>query len=386
MKKLGVIINSKIQDYLDKGLTSEYLKEYYNPEGFFDEVYIFSPVEKFNTKLLGMKIINLKLKNLKKLIKKFGINIIRAYNGSLACDIACLNKVTGVPVIVSVHTSNPVLHKSIKRADFVFCVSKIVQKVVLQTFENLKRIWLLPNRVNLEIMHPILKSGITDLNKKFPFKYKILHVGRKSYEKNLDQIIKALKFLSEDYCLIAIGRGNLEFYVRLAKEIGVSDHCFFIDVVQNDKLPEYYSWADCICNPSKFEGFGVVFIEALACEAIIITSNIPPMNEFIEHMKNGLLIKETENPQLLAELIELACTDQKLRHKIKSNARKSVEMFEKSRIDTLEKEYYRVILEMTHKNSFKVSIWDDIWQSFGNLLLKILPKKIRNRVFRYFPF
>ena len=86
-----------------------------------------------------------------------------------------------------------------------------------------------------------------------------------------------------------------------------------------------------MCVPSRWEGFGIVFIEALACESIVVTSDIAPMNEYIKHGRNGLLVKDYENPKALAEMIKTACNDKRLQECLKINTRKSVERFEKNK-------------------------------------------------------
>jgi malonyl-CoA O-methyltransferase len=152
--------------------------------------------------------------------------------------------------------------------------------------------------------------------------------------------------LGEDYCLLAVGRGNSDEYVNLAKEKGVLQNCCFIESINNQELARYYSLADCMCTPSRWEGFGIVFVEALACEAVVVSSDIAPMNEYIEHMKNGLLVKEYEDPAVLAEMIKLACNDKQIRGYIKENARDSVKNFSKDKIDELEIEYYKKVLDL----------------------------------------
>ena len=96
----------------------------------------------------------------------------------------------------------------------------------------------------------------------------------------------------------------------------------------------------------------MVFIEALACESVVVTSDIAPMNEYIEHMKNGLLVKNYEDPQSLADMIGVACTNKQVRESLRQNARKSVERFEKSRIDRLEANYYEKLLAMAQNHQF----------------------------------
>jgi glycosyltransferase involved in cell wall biosynthesis len=263
-----------------------------------------------------------------------------------------------------VHDTNPrILHESIRKADIVFCVSAAVRSLVVKKFPWHDRVWILPNRVNLEVMRPFSPREISLLDTAYPYQYRILHVGRKSFEKNLDTVIKALKIVGKEYCLVAIGRGNTQEYSELAKAEGVAEQCYFLDSVANEELPRYYSWANCVCNPSRWEGFGVVFLEALACAGVVVTSDIPPMNEYITHMQNGILVKDYENSQALAEMIAVACRDAGVRESIKGRARESIIRFDKRAIDQQEAHYYKTVLEMGQHNEFNASLFKTIFRA-----------------------
>ena len=241
-------------------------------------------------------------------------------------------------------------------------MSDAVRKLVLTKFNRKDRVWILPNRVNFDTMRPYSKNELKYMDNKYPFEYRVLHIGRKSKQKNLDTLIKALKILGKEYCIIATGKGNVDEYVKLAKEQDVMERCYFIDSIPNEELARYYSWSNCMCTPSRWEGFGMVFTEALACEAVVVTSDVAPMNEYIKHRENGFLVEDYENPQALAEMIKVACNDAQLRNHIKKNARKSVERFEKSRIDKLEVDYYKKILAMSRNKEFNVPLWQKIFR------------------------
>lgn len=358
--RLAIIPSDPIEAYKNVGISS-WLKDYYNPLNLFAEVYLLSPLEKEERYVFGMNVIPTKPKQLISRIRELNIDLIRAYGGYWACDMACKNKVRGIPVVVSVHDTNPeLLHNSIKKANVIFCVSEAVKELVLTEFKRSDMVWILPNRVDFNTMRPYPENEIKDLNNEYPFKYKIMHVGRKTKQKNLDTLIKAVKILGSEYCLLAIGRGDKETYLKMAEEQNVIERCYFIESIKNDELARFYSWTDCMCTPSRWEGFGIVFMEALACESVVITSDIAPMNEYIKHMKNGLLVKDYENPQALAKIIKMACNDKLLRKSLKKNARKSVEKFEKSRIDKLEVNYYNKILEMNQNKEFSWSFWEKV--------------------------
>ena len=93
-------------------------------------------------------------------------------------------------------------------------------------------------------------------------------------------VIRSLPALGNEYALISVGRGDRGLYEDLARSLGVGTQCFFVDSVPNHELPRFYSFVDCMCTPSRWEGFGIVFIEALACEAMVVTSDIEPMREY----------------------------------------------------------------------------------------------------------
>jgi glycosyltransferase involved in cell wall biosynthesis len=86
------------------------------------------------------------------------------------------------------------------------------------------------------------------------------------------------------------------------------------------------------------------------------------MNEYIQHMENGLLVKDYENPQSIAEVIKTVCNNDQLREYLKKNSRKSVRKFAKSKIDKLEVNYYKRILKMNQNCEFNLPFWEKIFR------------------------
>jgi malonyl-CoA O-methyltransferase len=356
IKRLAVIPSDPIEEYLKRGYSPVELEGYYNPCKYFDEVYLLSDLEKKTADILGMKVIPTPAKALRRRLKELNINVVRAYGGNWACARACERRVPGVPVVVSVHDARSErIYEPIKKADIVLCVSAAVKEAVSEKFKRPDRIWLLPNRVDFKAMRPYWPEETHDLEKMFPFRYRILFVGRLSEEKNLDTLVKALKILGDEFGLVAVGQGDKEFYRTLAEKEKVARQVVFIDSIFHDDLARYYSLADCTCIPSRSEGFGMVFIEALACGAVVVTSNIPPLNEYIQNRKNGLLVDHHDDPRALAAAIQEACCDPALRRTVKDNARRSVANFERTKVDELEAEYYRKVLAMNEMGEFSAS-------------------------------
>lgn len=360
MKRLAVIPSDRIEDYLKQGMSPQWLKEYYNPQKFFDEVYLLSELEKDQDECLGMKVIHTPAKDFAGRIKDLKIDVVRAYGGNWACDVACQNKADGVPVIVSVHDKDPArLYDSVGKADLVWCVSDAVKSLVAKKFSAREKIWVLPNRVDMEVMRPRQPFEYHDLSSQYVFKHKVLFVGRLTPDKNLETLIKAIGILGENYCAVVVGSGDRAPYLELARGHRVDKRIFFVESVPHEDLSVYYSWADCMCTPSRQEGFGLVFIEALACRSFVVTSAVPPMTEYIKDEENGLLVPDFLGGHSIAQAIRRACEDKNLRERVRSNARASVDRFEKSRVAQQEAEYYQKVLAMKEKNEFaKFSIKD----------------------------
>jgi glycosyltransferase involved in cell wall biosynthesis len=347
--RLVVIPSDPIEAYEKQGLY--FLKEYYNPQGFFDEVYAISPWETMDRIAYGMNILKIPEKNFKKTIKKIKPDVIRAYGGYWASDLACYNKVKKIPIVVSVHDTNKdLLFSSVRNADMVICMSQIVANIVEDFGVQKNRIRILPNRIDINVFSPKNDSlYFKKLNEMFPAGRHILHIGRKTEQKNIDTLIKSLPLLPTEYSAIFIGAGDAANYIKLAADYNVADRCFWIEYVNNAELPFWYSWCDCFCTPSRWEGFGFVFIEAAACGAAIITSDIAPMNEYLTHNKDSFLVKEFEDPKKLAAAICYVCEDIDYKKAISSKAIETGKLFERDKIDAIEVSYYKEILSSRNK-------------------------------------
>jgi glycosyltransferase involved in cell wall biosynthesis len=346
MTNLAVIPSDPISAYEAKG-THVWCERYYNPAGHFDKVYLFSPLEKEEKFQYGMQTIPTSPKELPQRLEKYQADILRAYGGYWPCDMACRNRHPRVPVVVSVHDTNPEeLYNGIKFADVVFCMSKSVRDLVLTKFKHPDRAWILPNRYDENIFKPQGDFSLPKIDAMCPWEKRLLCIGRLSEQKNQDTLIRALPLLGESYGCLFIGRNDKETLEELARSLGVADQCRFVPSVANDILPQYYCWADAMVTPSRWEGFGIVFIEALACGAVVVTSDVGPMNEYITDGENGLLVADYESPEALAKKIRIACESTELREKMQQQGPKSVLRFERQQIDALEVEYYNCVLSM----------------------------------------
>lgn len=349
MRRLIVYPSDPMQAYLDKGQTYEYYSDYFNPGGYFDEVYVLSPWGDRREEKKG-KVTYIKAlpANYKKIVKQIKPDVIRAYGGYHCADWLAMSRVEKIPTVVSVHDPNPqLIFDSVKYADNIIYMSQCVQNAVEKKIDcSNKGIYILGNRVNVDLYFRNENDAIKEkLDLKFGNGRHVLHIGRKSEEKNLDTLIRAIPLLPKDVNVVFVGQGNFESYESLANELGVRDRVFNIAHVDNVELPSWYSWCDCFCTPSRWEGFGCVFIEAACCETPIVTSDIAPMNEYLSNGENAILVEEYQNPVAIANAINSILSNGIDVEAMTKNARNVGKCFSKDIIDKKEIDIYKEIIE-----------------------------------------
>lgn len=383
MKRLVFFPSDPIKTYIEYGRTYDYLDNYYNPGGFFDEVFCLSPWGDKNYETISkIHYIKAKPEHFSKIIKRIKPDVVRGYGGYCCADWVSISKVKDIPTVISVHDTNPeLIHDSIRYADEIICMSESVKKAVTKFVKDIdaSKIFVLPNRVDVEIFSKKYdEKYFKKLNEKFGVGKHVLHVGRKTEQKNIDTLIKALNFLSKDVSVIFVGGRDAEKYKQMAVSEEVADRCFFLGSVNKNELPMWYSWCDCFCTPSRWEGFGLVFIEAAACEALVITSNIGPMNEYLTNRKNSILVDDFENPKEIAKAIEFSLSDENknLIGEMKKNARQVGLAFSKEKIDAQEVALYERAMSLSANNMINKQLLKTIRSAKMHSRLKCISSKL----------
>jgi glycosyltransferase involved in cell wall biosynthesis len=146
----------------------------------------------------------------------------------------------------------------------------------------------------------------------FPPGRVILTVGRweaREAYKGADHLIRALPALLKifpDVRLVAVGEGNdLPRLQSLARGSGVSDQVHFLPFIAHHQLPNAYDHCEVFAMPSRGEGFGLVFIEAMAQGKPLIGGAYGGTPEIIDDGINGYLVPYGDVAQLVDRLKRL---------------------------------------------------------------------------------
>ncbi len=167
---------------------------------------------------------------------------------------------------------------------------------------QLKDIRLFPNCIKVKTDDVILSNPFN------PDNYNILSVTRLSSSerlKGIDTVIRTLPLLKEKLTTIkysVIGKGeDVERLQKLAKDLGVSKYVDFLGFV--DDVDAYYQHCDIFTLPSKKEGFGIVYLEAMQFKKPVIAVNYGGPTDVILDEKTGFLC-EYDDTQCLRKRIE----------------------------------------------------------------------------------
>jgi glycosyltransferase involved in cell wall biosynthesis len=130
----------------------------------------------------------------------------------------------------------------------------------------------------------------------------LLCVARQDRQKGLDVLIRGLPAVLERHPsarLLVVGReGNATALLKTLVDEGRLGHAVrFVGL--RDDVPDLLCGADVFVLPSRWEGLGSVLLEAMALEAPIVASDIPPIREVVEHASTALL-PPPERPNELA--------------------------------------------------------------------------------------
>jgi phosphatidyl-myo-inositol dimannoside synthase len=136
----------------------------------------------------------------------------------------------------------------------------------------------------------------------------ILTVGRLDAgerSKGFDEVLEALRELPDDVVYLIAGGGNdLERLQRKAATLGVASRVRFTGLFDERDKPDLYNLADVYAMPSRGEGFGFVFLEALASGVPVVASKLDGGREALLGGQLGLLVDPTSPAEIRAALAE----------------------------------------------------------------------------------
>lgn len=236
----------------------------------------------------------------------FAPDVIHAHALGISSGVgAWLKKRLGVPLVVTTHgetecediwKDRSYLKRAAEQADAVAAVSSMLRKVVEQSGASV------PTKVILNGFHV---QNISEEKEKAPFS--IVQVGSLIESKKVDVTIRAFAELRKRHpesVLELVGGGNeMERLQALSRELDVSDAVRFLGFLPNSEALEKMANARFFVMVSSPEGFGIVYLEAMASGCVTIGTEGEGVADLIVSGENGFLVPP-DDPDAIVRVIE----------------------------------------------------------------------------------
>ncbi len=270
----------------------------------------------------------------------------------------------GIPLVITTHSLEPlrpwkreqlgrgydasswVEKTAIEMADAIIAVSKETKEDVLKHFDvDEQKIKVIYNGINLQeyvVTQDVSTLDEYGIDKSKPY---VLFVGRITRQKGIIHLVNAIKYIDKDTQIVLCAGApdtpeiakEMEHSVNEVKK--TRDNIIWIDkMVSKKEVIQLYSHADVFCCPSIYEPFGIINIEAMACETAVVASAVGGIKEVVVDGETGILVPleqqseapfEPVNPDKfsrdLADGINKLINDKELTKKMAINGRARVE-------------------------------------------------------------
>ena len=198
--------------------------------------------------------------------------------------------------------------RTIKNSRYVISVSKTTKRdlqnifhvpdeKILVIYEGVDRIFY--KRLGEEKIQAILAKH--NINRPY-----ILFVGEKRPHKNIDVLIKAFaelsKMVNNEFMLVIVGKKYADYQIpeQITEELGLHDLVVFINGMNDEELRACYQAAEIFMTLSKYEGFGLPVLEAMASGTPVVAAANASLPEIVGDA--GVLV-DTENSEMIARTL-----------------------------------------------------------------------------------
>ncbi|MFZ2303164.1 MAG: glycosyltransferase [Minisyncoccia bacterium] len=225
----------------------------------------------------------------------------------------------------------PLFERIFKRADFVQTISHYLAGFA-RNIGYTGSLEVVPNAVNVEHFakeYPEKELAILkhSLGKK-PGDIFLITTSRMVTKNAVDEVIRALVFLPHNIKFLILGIGPDEAMLRkLAREKGVEDCVQFLGQVLHEDMPKYLKVSDIFIRPSRSEGLGNSFLEAMAAGIPVIATPVGGIPDFLfdpdqnpDHEPTGLFAN-INDPESIARQVKRLIDDPALRNRLFINGR-----------------------------------------------------------------
>ncbi len=241
----------------------------------------------------------------------------------------------GIPMVLTVHSLEPlrpwkreqlgggydfscwVEKTAIEMADAVIAVSAETKADVLRLFNvPAERVQVIYNGIDLDEYRRVTTTAALEKYGVDPRAPYVLFVGRITRQKGIIHLVNAIQHLAPGFQVVLCAGAPdtpdiaAEMQAAVAAAQAVRPGIVWIEqMVTNPEKIELYSHAAVFCCPSIYEPFGIINLEAMACETAVVASAVGGIKEVVVPGETGWLVpleQMTESPFEAAEPAQFA--------------------------------------------------------------------------------
>ncbi|MHA1798397.1 MAG: glycosyltransferase family 4 protein [Candidatus Helarchaeota archaeon] len=213
--------------------------------------------------------------------------------------------------------ASPILKLILKNAVKIHTASNASANAIMRMGIKRDKIVIIPNSTNTNLFCPLNVER----------KDRIITVSRLTQKNGIEYLIKAMPKVLEDFSdveLDIIGYGPEEEKLKsLVRELNIEKNVKFLGFINHEEIPQHLCSAKLFIRPSLEEGFGTAFIEAMACETLVIGTKVGGITDIIKDKKNGFLFPP-KDVKKLSNIIIRVLKDEDLRRKISTKGLETV--------------------------------------------------------------
>jgi glycosyltransferase involved in cell wall biosynthesis len=178
---------------------------------------------------------------------------------------------------------------------------------------ELSNVWVIPDPLSFQ------HKDCSSLTRK-----RVISIGRYAYQKGVDLLLQAWAKIEMDYPdweMVYYGQGDREPFLRQAKELNLNlGRCHLNDKTTN--VQQELLESSIFVLSSRFEGFGMVIIEAMACGLPVVSFDCKSgPSEIISEGEDGFLVP-VGDVDALAEKLSILMSHQEMREQLGKKAYK----------------------------------------------------------------
>ncbi|NPE27785.1 glycosyltransferase family 4 protein [Methanococcoides sp. SA1] len=276
------------------------------------------------------------------------LDLLHSHGGLIQFAAMLSKQSTQLPLVMTAHSldinrTKPdglsvMMEKNVVgMVDRFIAVSKSIQEELEQTFEiEPDIITIIPNGVDTKVFK---HQNADDLKRKYELddRFVVLLVGRDDPQKGVMYLVDAVRKLRRyipEIMLVMVGQPDIYH----------DKHILCLPRVAKQELIKLYSISDVFVLPSLYEPFGIVLMEAMACETACIGTRVGGIPDIIDHKRTGFLV-EPENGTSIAEAIDRLYHDPEKRCLMGKRGReKVISSFDWHDISKKTEEVYRQVM------------------------------------------